>query len=642
MAESSIKIINSEEERRSYMNHLLNDIEAFERMLAADNFEKGIKRIGAEQEMVFVDQAYRPAFIGPEIAHKLNQKFVTTEYARFNIEVNAAPIPFTGKCLSELKQDLTNKINLVAEEAKKQDAEVLLTGILPTIRKADTTIESITPEPRYRALLENVNTRRGRRYEFNIKGLDELITRDNPSTFGGCMTSLQVHLQVDVENIIDLYNWAQMIAAPTLACATYSPIFLGKRLWHETRIALLRQTTDTRKPYSNTKNEEARVSFGNAWVDESIAEIFHDDIATYKAHLTKEMSESATEVLEAGQIPKLEALCFHNGTVYRWNRVCYGVTGGKPHLRIENRILPAGPTVEDEIANAAFWLGLMNGMPEKYRNIQQKISFDEVKSNFLKAARLGIEVQFQWLHEQLVSAQELILDELLPIARKGLQLAQVDEEESEHYLGIIENRTASGRTGSRWMLNSYQHLVNDSTPDEALVAITAGMLERQKQDNPVHNWPLASSREAGNWRNRFWHLEQVMTSTLYTVDEDDIVDFATHIMTWKNIGHIPVEKDDRLTGLITKDAIISYTVSHHGKDLSQLPVKEIMIRDLVTASPDMLVVDAIKLILENKISCLPVVEKGKLVGIVTEHDFVRISHHLYHELLKNKHESNQG
>lgn len=641
MAESSIKIISTEEERRSYMNHLLNDIEAFEQMLATDRFEKGVKRIGAEQEMVFVDQAYRPAFIGPEIAQTLNRDFITTEYARFNIEVNADPIPFTGKCLSELKQDLYNKINIIVEEAKKQNAEVLLTGILPTIRKSDTTVESITPEPRYKALLENVNYQRGKRYEFNIQGLDELITRDNPSTFGGCMTSMQIHLQVDIDNIIDQYNWAQLIAAPTLACATYSPIFLGKRLWHETRIALLRQTTDTRKPYSNTKNEEARVSFGNGWVKQSIAEIYHNDIASYKAFLTKDMHEHATQTLEAGQVPKLEALSFHNGTVYRWNRVCYGATKGQPHLRIENRVLPAGPTLEDEIANAAFWLGLMNGMPEKYRNLQEKMPFDEVKNNFLKAARLGIEVQFQWINEQLVSAQELILDELLPIARKGLQMAKVDEAERAHYLNIIENRTASGHTGSRWILNSYQHLIPNSTPDEALVAITAGMLERQKQDNPVHNWQLAKSREAGNWRNRFWYLEQVMTSTLYTVEEDDIVDFAAHIMTWKNIGHIPVEKEGKLTGLITKDAIISYTANHHEKDLSQLPVKDVMIHDLITASPDMLIVDAIKLILESNISCLPVVENGKLVGIVTEHDFVRISHHLYQELLKNDHATHQ-
>ncbi len=635
MAEGNIKLITSEEERRTFMNHLLDDIKAFEQMLAEDQFEKGVKRIGAEQEMVFVDPAYRPAMIGPEINRKLAQPFVTTEYARFNIEVNADPVPFTGKCLSLLKQDLLSKINLVVEEARQMDAEVLLTGILPTIRKSDTTVETITPEPRYHMLLENVNNRRGEQYEFNIQGLDELITRDNPSTFGGCMTSLQVHLQVDIEEIIDLYNWAQLITAPTLACATYSPLFLGKRLWHETRIALLRQTTDTRKPYSNLKNEDARVSFGNTWVQESIAEIFHDDIASYKAFLTKEMEQQATVALKEGKVPKLEALSFHNGTIYRWNRVCYGQTGGVPHLRIENRILPAGPTLEDEIANAAFWLGLMNGIPDRYRNLQQKINFDDAKNNFLKAARLGIEVQFQWLGEQLVSAQELILDELLPLARQGLQRAAVDEAESEHYLNIIEQRTQSGRTGSRWILNSYHHLLEESTPDEALIAITAGMLERQKQGQPVHTWEPAAAREAGSWRNRFWHLEQVMTNTLYTVEEDDIVDFATHMMTWKHIGHIPVEKDGKLVGLINKDTIISYTAEHHDKDLSQLPVKAIMLTDLVTASPDMLVVDAIRLILDSNISCLPVVAQGRLVGIVTEHDFVRISHHLYQELLKS-------
>ena len=641
MAESSIKIISSEEERHAFMNHLLDDIKAFEQMLSEKTFERGVKRIGAEQEMVFVDSAFRPAFIGPEVNSRLSQEFVTTEYARFNIEVNAAPVPFTGKCLSQLKTDMYNKISLVAEEAKSMGAEILLTGILPTIRKSDTSPDAITPEPRYRMLLDNVNKRRGTHYEFNIKGLDELITRDNPSTFGGCMTSLQIHLQADPDEIVDLYNWAQMIAAPTLACATYSPFFLGKRLWHETRIALLKQTTDTRKPYSNNKNEEARVSFGNAWIHDSIAEIFHDDATSYKAFLTKEMHEHATETLEQGQVPKLEALCFHNGTIYRWNRVCYGATEGKPHLRIENRVLPSGPTLEDEIANAAFWLGLMNGMPDKYKNIQDKVPFDEVKGNFLKAARMGIEVQFQWLDEQLVSAQELILDELLPIARQGLQAAQVDEEEAEHYLAIIAKRTESGKTGSRWMLNSYNHLIQHSTRDEALVAITAGMLERQKQDLPVHEWKLAEAQEAGNWRNRFWYLEQIMTSTLYTVEEDDIVDFAAHIMTWKNVGHIPVEKEGKLTGLITKDAIISYTAEHQGKDLSQIPVKEMMVTKLITATPDMLVVDAISLILENKISCLPVLEKGKLVGIVTEHDFVQISQHLYQELLKDNNATDQ-
>ena len=635
MADDHIKIIESEEERQAFMTHLLDDIRTLERMLAENRFETGVQRIGAEQEMVFVDQKFCPAFIGPEIHQKLSKDFITTEYARFNLEINLSPLLFEGQCLTDMKEELLDKLQLVTEEAQQHHAEVILTGILPTIRPADTAPEAMTPEPRYQALLQNVNQRRGERYEFNIKGLDELITRNNPSTFGGCMTSFQVHLQMDPNELVDAYNWAQLITAPTLACATNSPVFLGKRLWHETRIALLRQTTDTRKPYANLKNEEARVSFGSDWIQESIAEMFHQDVAGYKAFLTQPMEENAGQVLDQGGVPKLEALSFHNGTIYRWNRVCYGATGGKPHLRIENRVLPAGPTVEDEIANMAFWLGLMKGLPDRYRNLPSKLPFDHVKENFLKAAQLGIEVQFEWLDEQLVSAQELVLDELLPIAEQGLRQASIDESESQHYLSIIRERAEQARTGSRWILNSYQHLRKQcSQDDEAWMAITAGMLERQKSGQPVHTWDLASVQEAGTWRHRFRTLEQVMTRTLYTVQEDDIVDLATHMMSWKKIGHIPVENQGALVGMITKDTIISFMTEHHGQDVGQLAVRDLMVKDLVTAPPDMLLTEAIELIVDSKISCLPVVQDGHLVGLVTEHDFVHISRLLYQELDK--------
>ena len=637
MADQGIKIIESEEERQTFMAHLLDDIRVLERMLADQRFETDVQRIGAEQEMVLVDSKFCPAFIGPDIYQKLDKDFITTEYARFNLEINLSPLRFEGHCLTQMKEELLNKLQLVIDEAHSQDTDVILTGILPTIRPSDTAPEAMTPEPRYQALLNNVNQRRGGQYEFNIKGLDELITRNNPSTFGGCMTSFQVHLQLAPDELVDAYNWAQLITAPTLACATNSPVFLGKRLWHETRIALLRQTTDTRKPYANLKNEEARVSFGSEWIQDSIAEMFHQDVADYKAFLTQPMQEDARQVLEQGGVPKLEALNFHNGTVYRWNRVCYGATEGKPHLRIENRVLPAGPTIEDEIANLAFWLGLMKGLPDRYRHLQRKLPFDYVKENFLKAAQLGIEVQFEWLDGQLVTAQELILDELLPVAAQGLQAATVDEDEARHYLEIIRARTEQARTGSRWILNSYQHLRQQcSQDDEAWMAITAGMLERQNTGKPVHTWDLASVQEAGSWRNRFRNLAQVMTQKLYTVQEDDIVDLATHIMTWKNIGHIPVEKQGTLVGIITKDAIISYITEHHGQDLAQLPVRDLMVRDLITAPPDMLLTDAIELIVDSNISCLPVVQDDRLIGLVTEHDFVHISRLLYQELDKQE------
>ena len=637
MAEPGIKIIESEEERHAFTAHLLDDIWVLERMLAEQRFETDVQRIGAEQEMVFVDSKFCPAFVGPEIHQALNRDFITTEYARFNLEINLSPLRFEGQCLSQMKEELIRKLQLVIDEARSRHTEVILTGILPTIRPSDTDPSAMTPEPRYRALLDNVNKRRGRQYEFNIKGLDELITRNNPSTFGGCMTSFQVHLQVAPDDLVDAYNWAQLITAPTLACATNSPVFLGKRLWHETRIALLRQTTDTRKPYDNQKHEEARVSFGSGWIQESIAEMFHQDIAGYQAFLTQPMHENARQVLEQGGVPKLEALNFHNGTIYRWNRVCYGATQGKPHLRIENRVLPAGPTLEDEVANMAFWLGLMKGLPDRYRQLQKKLPFDQVKENFLKAAQLGIEVQFEWLDNQLVTAQSLVLDELLPIAEQGLQAASVDSDEAHHYLNIIKERTEQARTGSRWILSSYQHLRKESTQDdEAWMAITAGMLERQNSGQPVHTWDLASVQEAGSWRNRFRTLEQVMTQKLYTVQEDDIVDLATHMMSWKKIGHIPVEHQGTLVGMITKDTIISYMTEHHGQDLAHLSVRDLMVQDLVTAPPDMLLTDAIELIVDSNISCLPVVRDGSLIGLVTEHDFVHISRLLYKELNKTE------
>ena len=371
MADPHIKIINSEEERQEFMRHLLDDIRVFEQMLTENRFETDIQRIGAEQEMVFVDQRFCPSFIGPEVYRALDKDFITTEYARFNLEINLSPLRFEGKCLSQMKKELLSKLQLVIDEAERHQAHVILTGILPTIHPSDTDPEAMTPEPRYQALLNNVNQRRGEHYEFNIKGLDELITRNNPSTFGGCMTSFQVHLQMDPHDLVDGYNWAQLITAPTLACATNSPVFLGKRLWHETRIALLRQTTDTRKPYANLKDEEARVSFGSRWIEQSVAEMFHQDVAAYKAFLTRPMEEDASEVLAQGGVPSLEALNFHNGNhlpveprVLRSYRVAFLI------YALRTAWLPAGPTVEDEVANMAFWLGLMKGLPDRYRDLQ--------------------------------------------------------------------------------------------------------------------------------------------------------------------------------------------------------------------------------------------------------------------------------
>lgn len=642
MGAKKIKVLRTSEEKQEFTRHLLNDLKALETMMREGMIEHGIKRIGAEQEINFVDEAWRPAPIVMDVLQKLkNNDNLTTEYSQFNLEINVKPYKFSGRCLTNIKKDLNREINRIRKVVNESGAEVCLTGILPTIRKSDVSPKALTPEPRFQALFDLVQEVRGKVYEYNIKGIDELISRDNPLVFGGCITSLQVHLQVNMDEVVEKFNWSQAIAGPVLAMATNSPMFLGKRLWHETRIALFQQSSDTRKPYDNNKEEEARVSFGNDWVKSSILELYQEDIARYRMFLGTDIEESSLEMLEKGQIPSLHALNFFNGTVYKWNRACYGVTNGKPHLRIENRILPAGPTIDDEIANAAFWLGLMNGQPAKYQNISEKMNFADVKGNFQKAARLGLEVQFTWLNGKSIPAQELILKELMPIAEQGLRDAKVNEDDIKNYLGIIKERVKTGRTGSQWLLNSYSAIVKEGTPDEATVAVTAGMVNREKKNKPVHEWEYATIKEAGNWKNRFWQLDQVMTTNLYTVQEDDMLNLATHIMQWKKIGHVPVEdKQGHLVGLITKDSLLSHLVNHADTAIDSISIKDIMVQDLITVRPETSITDAIKLILENKITCLPVVNKRKLLGIVTEHDFVTISRHLLKELLNREKSSN--
>ncbi|MEX2363243.1 MAG: CBS domain-containing protein, partial [Balneolaceae bacterium] len=368
--------------------------------------------------------------------------------------------------------------------------------------------------------------------------------RDNLLLFAGCVTSFQLHLQVSPYDIISKYNWAQMISGPLLASATCSPLFLGKKLWHETRIALFQQSADMRNRQNEIHDEQSRVNFGNEWVDKSILELFQEDIAIYDPVFTCDDYEDPFEQIEQGIAPQLKAWNNFNGSVYRWNRVCYGVLENKPSLRIENRILPAGPTMEDQIANAAFWLGMMNGMPEEHKKIHEKVPFDVAKQNFFKAAQLGLEVQFKWFGEKLIPADELILKELLPMAREGLRKANVKEKEAKHYLDIIHERVETGKTGSRWMMDSYDNLRKESKQEEALVDLTASMISRQESDKPVHLWEPALPKESGNWQNRYNRVHKFMTTSLYKITEDTIVDLAAHIMEWKKIGNILVETED--------------------------------------------------------------------------------------------------
>ena len=633
MGLQTVSIISSSKEKERFVKYLLNDIKALELMIEKDMIEKGIKRIGAEQELCLVDATWRPAPVIMEILPKIDDDLFTTELAKFNMEINLDPIEFKTDCLSKLESNLLENIAKAEKVLKKEGVKVILTGILPTIRNKDLNISNMTPLDRYYALSNSLSKLRGGMFEFHISGTDELITAHDTVMFESCNTSLQLHYQVNSSQFVDMYNWAQLISGPILASSTNSPLLLGKRLWRETRIALFQQSIDIRQSKDHLRERSSRVSFGNRWVYDSIVDIFKEDIVRCEKLLSNDMKTNSMKMLEEGKIPTLDALLVHNSTIYKWNRPCYGIIDGKPNFRIENRYLASGPTIPDQVANAAFWFGLMSGMPEEYCDLQSKIEFDDAKTNFLKAARDGLDNKFRWFNNQKYNAQDLILDILLPISREGLRKSTINEKDISKNLGIIEDRVKSGKTGSQWMIDSYNNLRKSGTRDQALVATTAAIYNRQQEMKPIHKWDLANIDEAGNFLNYYLHIDQIMTTDIVSVHEDDLIDLVANIMDWKQVKDVPVENaNGELVGLMTAGLLVNFLCKSSKEKSMNSRIRDFMIRNPVSVSPETSISDALKTMIEGKTSCLTVVQDKKLVGIVTDRHFVKVSAKLIRDL----------
>jgi CBS domain-containing protein len=378
-----------------------------------------------------------------------------------------------------------------------------------------------------------------------------------------------------------------------------------------------------------------RVSFGNGWIDDSVLEIFQEDISRFRVLVNTAVEEDPFQALAAGRPPSLKALRLHNGTVYRWNRVCYGVSDGEPHIRIENRVLPSGPTVIDEMANAAFWFGVVSGLVETYPDIRDRMEFDDAKNNFVSAARQGIGADFTWLDGRECSARDLILSELVPMARDSLKKSGLNADDIDRYLGVIEERVDQRRPGSKWILESFSRLRTERAVSESLSAVTAATIARQELGVPVHHWTLAEVEEGAAWEHNFRTVGQFMSTDLVTVNQDELIDMVASVMDWKRLRHVPVEDDeDQLVGMVTYRILLRYFT---GRDMpnegDSPPVSTIMDRNVITVSQDMLTLDAIELMRDNQLTCLPVVHEGSLVGIITAADFLEISRELLRETL---------
>jgi CBS domain-containing protein len=634
MGEQNVKKIKDKATQQEFMKSLLTEVHALEKMLDSGLIESGVRRIGAEQEMFLIDKAHKPALRAMEILDAIDDERFTHELGLFNLEANLDPHLLGGDCLRVMEQEAQELYEKARLTATRFDCDIALVGILPTLTKENLTLESMVPTPRYYALNDAIRALRGDEFRFTINGIDQLAFKHDNVMLEAFNTSFQIHFQVSPENFAKNYNIAQAITAPLLAAAVNSPILLGKRLWHETRIAVFEYSIDTRSKTHQERGLRPRVHFGDRWLENSVTEIFKEDIARFRVVLTTDTEEDPLGMIDRGVMPSLNALRLHNGTVYRWNRPCYGVHNNVPHLRIENRVIPSGPTIIDEVANAAFFFGMMAGMNEKVSDIRDHLRFDDVKSNFLAAARDGIRAQMDWFDDTHLPAKQLILEQLLPLAREGLQEANIDKDDIDRYLGVLEDRVKMRRTGSRWVLESLEEMKGAGTMDQRLRCIVSSMVEQQSSGTQISRWKLAEYSAEQDWRESYRTVGQFMTQDLFTVRPDDIVDFAANLMDWRHIRHIPVEDDNgKLIGLLSHRALLKLMAQGRVGKGNNVTVKEIMDKKPFTVHPNTPTVEAIRMMREKQLTCLPVTRKEKLVGIVTEHDLIVVSSRLLESLL---------
>lgn len=613
------KIKNAKDSNRMYQQ-ALQDIAVFEQMLKDDIFDNGEPKIGAEQEMCIVDNNLEPSRNALEILNVIDDEHYTNELALFNLEINLDPLPLKGNCFSEMEGELLCLLSQGTEVARYYKDDIALTGILPTLKYRHLQFNYMTPEHRYKTISDKLSELRGKDFDIHVQGVDEVIMSLGSVLFEACNTSFQLHLQIAPKDFVNQHNWAQMIAGPVLSACVNSPMLFGNELWAETRIALFKQSLDTRSADKLYRKKLPRVYFGKDWLRNSPADLWKSDITRFPLLVTSDDFEDAELVYKNGGIPNLRGIRLHNGTTYTWNRMCYGFSKKQPHLRIECRYLPSGPTPVDEIANFAFWIGLMNAEPPKGIEFWKDIDFRTVKNNFIKGARYGLNTVFDWFGQNM-SAKELILNELLPLAKAGLAKRNIAQEDIDKYLGIIENRVQAEVTGSSWQVENFRILADKYGQSIAQKELVRHMIQYQDKNIPIHQWEninVATSLILNDSPT----VEQFMSTDILTTNEADSIDLVKNILKWYNIHHLPVEDyDGNLVGLIT-DGLIE-RLEFDQPELCRY-AGDVMLSDFVTINVKENIEKAISLMELHQLSGLPVVYKEKLVGILTRRDLEKL------------------
>ena len=481
----------SQADRRAYREKVRQCLDVFARMLAESRFEAEPQQVGLEIELNLVDEAGCPSMKNTEVLGALADPAWATELGQFNLEINLPPRQLKGAALSELEAEVRHSLNRADEGARQAGSRLVMVGILPTLGEDDVGEQAMSANPRYRLLNEQIFAARGEEMRISIDGVERLLTYVDNITPEAACTSVQCHLQVSPESFGSYWNAAQAVAGPQVALAANSPFLFGRELWRETRITLFEQATDTRPDELKLQGVRPRVWFGERWIT-SVFDLFEENLRFFPALLPLVEDEDPGAALDRGKAPHLAELTLHNGTIYRWNRPVYAVVDGVPHLRVENRVLPAGPTVADTIANTAFYYGIVRALAEADRPVWSQMSFAAAAGNLMEGARRGIDAMLYWPGLGEVPVTELVLRRLLPMAADGLSDWGVESADVGRLLGIIEQRCLTTRTGATWQCDTVhaRDRAGNGGRAEAIRAMTQEYIEHMHTNEAAHSWPV--------------------------------------------------------------------------------------------------------------------------------------------------------
>ena len=467
----------SAQDYQSFTDNLIQETQQLRQWCAERHFSKRSAVIGLEMEAWLVDEHHQPAPVNNRYLTELNDPLVVPELAKFNVELNVEPQELSHHGLRKMHFELENIWQRCQNCAQELNNQILLIGVLPTAKDTDLVLANMSSMKRYEVLNKQVMAaRKGRPLNLDINGYEHLQSTHYDVMLESAATSFQLHLQVPLDAAKAYFNAAVIASAPLVALSSNSPFLFGKHLWDETRIPLFEQSVEVGGYHGASQGPVKRVTFGSSYIRDSIFECFQENLDHYPILIPVQFEND---------LDTLPHLRLHNGTIWRWNRPLLGFDDdGTPHVRIEHRVIAAGPSIIDEIANAAIYYGLASWLCMQDTPGEELISFSDAKSNFYDAARLGLNAQIFWLDQKKTNLRTLILDKILPAAETGLKNLHVDCDDIQRYLAVIDGRVRNARTGSTWQKEFIKKYGND------MAAMTQQYIENQKTGLPVHLWPL--------------------------------------------------------------------------------------------------------------------------------------------------------